>query len=695
MLDNVYGMPDLGYHDETDLDEFLEGESEEMDDDELLKAVQREIQLASDNNAKQDFETAVRYFDAEEPGPIAFGQDDDDEEGMYDDLVSADVRNAVEDTLAEILPGFYGDSPVHFVPLGPGDEARADQETKIINHVFLVACKGYTVINRAFKDALIRKNAVARVTWEVTKKATGSRTMDVTPDVVPMFQNMSKAVPNEDGTFTIDTKDVQVTASPKVEWVPVNQLLVDPDHDDITLDTARFVGHRKRVRASDIVAAGIDKEIVDELSDSDGTEYNINGSDGSTDTGHRSNRNIVVCESYYRIDTDDDGIAELIRVVTGGGPAGDQKLLWREPVDDQPFACGVAFFAAEGWRGISLEERLRNIQIVRTDMIRQILDAGWRNLNQRLGIQERMVNPHDIMTSRRGGIIRLKDPNAIVPIPDVQLPSQVFNMIQLMDQMRRESGGGAIDTAPQAQQFGADSAHGIERIMSAIEQSNAMVAKNLAETFVSQVYIKLHRVIRRKWPSVIQVPAQKDWLQSVPAEWAERNSTDVVVGLSQGARIRQAGNLKEIMAFQAQDMQSGMDGTMVTQSNMYNTRMEFLRQSGVKNPEKYWQDPMSPEGQQAAQQKQQAAQQAAQQQQEQVREQAMLQSKAMQAVEAIKGEFSRQVAKLKEETDRYKADLAHIQKTVDQRLKLIELNAKFDQEEVPNAVNAGDDNAKS
>lgn len=663
---------------------------ERLDEDEIYEAVKEEINAAYDDNDDERIDEALDYYEARLPMPMVC---EDEEESPFSEFVSPDIRNAVEDTLADILPGFYGDVPVMFSPMGPTDEQQATEESYIVNHVVMTANKGHSLLNRAFKDALINGNGVVKVHMNESHRFVGRRLKGVSPDVLPMIQHQVTGIEqNDDGTLTVDIRKSEGRNFPTAEWVPVDQLLVNSDHDEVSFNNARFVCHRRNISAASLVSSGVPKDVVDDLAYNDAVTHDAylrRKRNTYRDTGHKSNRNIVVAESYYQIDTDGDGIAELIRVVTAGGSNGDQKLLWMEPWNEQPFASGVPFYSPRGWRGVSLTERLKFVQDYKSDMFRQIIDTGWRNLVQRLVVMERMVNMSDVLHSRRGGIIRVKDPTAVNILEEARLPGQVFGIMEQLNLMRKESGGQSIDMAAESQQLGADSAHGIERIMSAIEETNAMVAKNLAETLVSEIYQKMHRNLRLYWPGVINARVDGTWLSQVPSEWAERHDVGIAVGLSTGTRMRQAASLAQIIQQQGMDMQMGMDGVMVSPKNMYNARVEFTRLSGARYPDKYWVDPESQQGQQAAQQKAQAAQQQAQAAQQAAQQQMDL----MRNIEEIKANTDMAVAQIKAQTDQYKDNLQHVQKTVDQRLKLIEMNAQFDKEPVPDNMNGGN-NAK-
>lgn len=665
-----------------------EGESK-MSENELLKAIQQEISWADDDQNEEEIDRAIDYYERILPGVTKMDEDDCNE---YSDMVSPEVQNAIEATLAEIMPGFYGDLPVVFLPNGPMDDQQADEESRIINHVFITSNKGYTILQRSIKDALLLKDAFIKIHWDDSQKASGRRLTGVPPQMVPQMMSVIEGgEQEEDGTYTVDIMEKNKTGRPIHEWVPCDQILVNSDHANISLDEARFVCHRRRISTSDLIAAGYPREAVETLTDGtdDNDAYLRRKATHENKTGHDSTKNVVVAESYYRVDADGDGIAELRRVVTAGGTDGSQKILDQEPWPEQPFAHGVAFFAPRGWRGVSLEERLEDNQDYKSDMMRQIMDAGWRNLNQRIGVVERMANVNDLNGSRRGGTVRLKDPSALVPIPDVSLPHQSFALLDVLDKMRRESGGGAVDTAPSAQEIGADSAHGLERIMSAIEETNAMVAKNIAETLVTETYQKTHRLLRHHWNGVINAKVRGSWLEQVPQQWAERNDVQVAVGLSTGTRLRQAANLAQVIQQQSADIAAGMDGLLVSPQTLYRARVNYSRLMGETFPEQYWVDPNSPEAQQAQQQKAQQAQEQAQAQQEQLAQQAQL----MQSLEQIKGQAKITSDQIAAQSKKYSDDLDHIQKTIDQRLKLIELNAAYDEEEVPDSV--GNNNANS
>src|SRR6185312_8668106 len=77
--------------------------------------------------------------------------------------VSSDVQDVVEGVLPLLLDVFVGgDKIVEFKPTGPNDEAAAEQETDVVNHVFYQDNPGFLTLHTAFKDALLQKNCFVK-----------------------------------------------------------------------------------------------------------------------------------------------------------------------------------------------------------------------------------------------------------------------------------------------------------------------------------------------------------------------------------------------------------------------------------------------------------------------------------------------------------------------------------------------------
>jgi hypothetical protein len=70
--------------------------------------------------------------------------------------VSTDVADTIEGMMPGLMDIFAGgDEVVRFEPVGPEDEAAAQQETDYVNHVFMQQNPGFMILYSFIKDALL------------------------------------------------------------------------------------------------------------------------------------------------------------------------------------------------------------------------------------------------------------------------------------------------------------------------------------------------------------------------------------------------------------------------------------------------------------------------------------------------------------------------------------------------------------
>lgn len=678
--------------------------TDRLTEDDLLKLISAEVENAGEDQDErvQNQSDAVDYFYGRLPALTP----EDVEAGMST-IVSTDVADAVAAVLAEITPAFTQSAPVEFVPLGQEDEAQADLETRAVNHV-VNSSGGFMAITMAGQDALLRRAGIIKVWWEDIIDVQYNPIIDVPIESMPQIMQEGQDEAKELAEAEMDETTGAVNGmmrtykkkgKPRISAVPRDEFLISSDALIPDADSARFVAHQRPVSRSYLIQLGFDPEEVNELKPCDvtineaTTARQRTAADWNQESPDKSTDQIMAVEAYYRVDMDGDGIAELRRVITAGGSDGTDELLKNEPWDQQPFCIGVPYLGVYSWDGVSLFDKLKSVQDVKTELLRDLLNASRRNVRQRLGVVEKMVNMDDVLSSVMGGVVRMKDVNAMVPVPNVEVPPQLFSVLDYMDKVRKDKGGGAIDTAAQVQALAGDTAHGLERMMSAAEQINALVAKILAETLIKPLYLKTHNLLRQYMRNPLVVPGSTGWQTANPQQWTPRDSMVVALGMSVGERTRRTAALQMVLQTQITAVQAGKDGTMVTDQNLYNAVTDLVRMSGLPSPETYFQNPQSPEAQQAAQQKAQAAQQQAQIAQQAAQAQlqvpiSMETIKAQATIQSaqIRSESAAQIESMKAELESMKLAVQHIEKTFSQRIDLVKLNSEYDQEQVPDTL---------
>jgi hypothetical protein len=289
--------------------------------------------------------------------------------------------------------------------------------------------------------------------------------------------------------------------------------------------------------------------------------------------------------------------------------------------------------------------KLRDVQDVKTAMLRLSIDNATANTFGRYEVEERMIAMADMRVAKPSGIVRSKKIGSIAAIPIADIGDIPTRVMGYMDKARQESGGPALDMQSENIPVNTQTAHGTERVMTSLEQLSSRIAGNFADTFVSEVYRMLHALVLKhgKGELTAKMP-NGQFIITDPRNWQERERVTITIGKTVSERMRQAAALTQVLDYQMQAIQNGGDGVLVDLGKLHNALIDHGRASGLQNPEQYWIDPNTPEAQQKMEEKRQQQLQAQQQQAQQM--QMLLQ-------------LQQQLQQMQEETKRLKAQLDH------------------------------------
>lgn len=647
-------------------------QTSEMDEDVLIGIIESELAEGIGANADAqptNRDLAWNYYLAKERG--------DEKEGRSK-IISTDLADMVEAMLAQILPAFTTDLFVEFEADSQADEQTIEEESAYVNWVVQQKNNGFTLFYSLFKEALLSKNCTAKVHTEeridtniavydnIPKQALQQVVIQIQQSLIQQGIDISSLTFGEDLMIVVDEPEpdspfvsIKVTVRQKkkeicIDPIPIERSIVNADHGCVSLANARFAAHRDVVTVSDLLQLGVDPEIIEQLptctnSDDAATiRRNQSTQEGElNDSADESTRPIEVYDINMLVDFDQDGISERRSVLYSS-----HHVLINEEVDHSTWASGTAFIQPFRWLGLSLYDKLKQVQDSKTDFLRQAHDNAKTANNARIGYVNGQVNPDDIFNSKPGGGIRMRRPDSIVPIQTPNVLPAIFEMLGYMDKVRTERAGAALDMQSQQLQVPSDTAHGVERLVSAKEQLSALVSRTLAETIVRDIYLLVHEEARRNVNHPVSFKHDGAWRTANPANWPRRDRVSLTVGLSQGERMRQAQALGMVVQQQKEQRELGQDGVLVNNDGVYRALTDFARMVGLASPDQYWINPQSPQSKQAAQMK---MKQAMEQQAEMKRQQDML--------------FSLQqgMIQMQEETKRLKA-------TMDTRLGFAELS---------------------
>lgn len=601
-------------------------------------------------------------------------------------LVSNDVGDTVDACMAQMMPSFVS-AAAQFEPLSEQDEDSADEESKIVDYFLMDKNRGYNVLRDALFDCLLEKNCNVKVSWcedEFVDNQTFENLSleELQMQVMQVAQDENSEIidfnEGQEG-YSLEVKTTITDAYPKVETFAPEELRVNADHDSPSVKDARFVCHKPSdVTVSDLIIAGHPRAVVEALDD-----YTWNNDMAASTRGGRNNqqqletsgpnRILDYHEVYMHVDWDNDGIAELRRILMVG-----KTILENDPIAHCQIITGAVMPNPHQFSAMSLFDKLMGIQDTKTQLIRQVVDNAAISINNRLEVvSDQILNPDELMTSRPGGIIQVKTPGAIRELQTPQMDQSVMALMSYMDKMRTERAGSALDMTSENIPIGANAtAHGTERVITSMEQMQAQMTTNFAELVIRELYVQIHYLLRKHAGDTINIKSGNQYLQSDPRQWPHRDKLNVQVGVSAGERSRKAKAVSAVVQNQLMMLQLGGGGTMLNQRGMYKANVDLGNYMGIDFPEQYYLDPESPEAQQNAQK--QAAQEQAKMQKAEQDKQQMLQFQAM--LQKEQEDTKRSGDQLKDDQFYEELSFKYDELMSDKNLSLIEIEAKHDVE---------------
>ena len=551
-------------------------------------------------------------------------------------VVSTDVADTIESILPNLLRIFTAsDKVVNCEPVTAEDVPLAEQATAYINHVFYKDNNGFQLLYNFFKDALIEKNGFLKVyydeaekvefeTYKNLSKAEKDALMDTKDDIEVIeeeefedekakdqFQalleqyedqgvDVSKVEKPDLNLYNCKIKRTSMGGKIKIESVPPEEFLIDRNAK--TIDDADFVSHKVLMSRSDLVAMGYDEEEVANLPRSDTDIYNTEEIvrernideypvDNYTDS---STEKVLIYESYVRYDYDEDGIAELRKIVSAGDDG--SMVLENMPCDNIPFVTVTPIPMPHRFYGRSVSELVEDIQLMKSTVMRQLLDNMYLTNNNRVAVMDGMVNMDDLLTTRPGGVVRTKQPpnQVMQPLQSQPISQQAFPMLSYLDTVR-EARTGITKSAQglDADTLNSKTATGVNTLMTQTQMRSELIARIFAETGVKDLFRKIFELMVKYQDKERIVMINNQYVPVKPTEWKDKFNISIVVGLGTGSKEQQIIMLNNILERQLQafQLQGGKEMPMVTLKNMYNTLTKIIENAGLKNIESYFVNP--------------------------------------------------------------------------------------------------------
>jgi hypothetical protein len=551
-------------------------------------------------------------------------------------VVSTDVSDTIESILPNLLRVFTAsDKVVRCEPVTAEDVPLAEQATAYLNHVFYKDNNGFQLLYNFFKDALIEKNGFLKIYWDESESVefetyqnlskADKDALEDTKDEIEILEeeeiedetakeqfealleqyedqgaDVSQVQEPDFILYNCKIKRTKKTGKIKIESVPPEEFLIDRNAKSI--DDADFVSHKVLMSRSDLVAMGYDEDEVNELPASSDDIYNTEDMVRQRDVDEYpvdnytqgQNTKVLIYESYVKYDYDEDGIAELRKIVSAGDDG--SMVLENMPCDSVPFVTVTPIPMPHRFYGRSVSELVEDIQLMKSTVMRQLLDNMYLTNNNRVAIMDGMVNMDDLLTTRPGGVVRTKQPpnQVMQPMTAQPISQQAFPLLSYLDTVR-EARTGITKSAQglDADTLNSKTATGVNTLMTQTQMRSELIARIFAETGVKDLFRKIFELMVKYQDKERVVMLNNQYVPVKPTEWKDKFNISIVVGLGTGSKEQQTVMLNSILERQIQafQLQGGKEMPMVTLKNIYNTLSKVIENAGLKNVESYFVDP--------------------------------------------------------------------------------------------------------
>ena len=537
-------------------------------------------------------------------------------------VVSTDVADTVEWMLPSLVKTFCGSDQVcEFQPRRQEDEEAAKQATDYVNYVLFKANPGFQLIYTWIKDALIQKNGVMKVWWDASREDVretyrgigdaelqillndpGVEPVSITPTVAQDAQEVAEnlAAVGMQAAPPATVYDVVVKRQTgcgrvRIENVPPEEFLIARNAKSVA--TAPFVAHRVEKTVSDLRAMGYQN--VDEI----GTDATDNAGAMSAERIQRrsfddempymfgeaqaeadeSQRVVWVTECYLRLDYNGDGIAEWRKIVRCGS-----VLLDHEECDGPPFVSITPVPLPHRFFGLCPADQAIEPQKLKTSILRAGLDGLYTSINGRTYAVDGQVNLDDLLTSRPGGVVRIKNQGAVGALsegrPDLGAAQAMLEYAEVMKENRtgftRYSQGTSADALNQT-------ATGVNLITNRADSRIELIARVFAETGFRDLFTRILQLVSQYQDQASMARVNGQWVNFDPRAWRTQFDFSVAVGLGTGNKDQQVQHLMMLGQVMQQAGQIGLCGPR----EWYNAARKLTEALGFKEPDQFFKDP--------------------------------------------------------------------------------------------------------
>jgi len=535
-------------------------------------------------------------------------------------VISTDVADTIEQIMPNLMRVFTAnDQYVRFAARTAEDVERAEQITDYCNYIINHDNEGYKVLYNWFKDALLFRLGVVKYYYEEKEDVTEEEyenlseielaalmsnpdyelvgTISETVNAYMVDEETGEEVPLE-SSFSVTVKVKRKSGRIRIINIPPEEFLVN--RRAVDLDEAHFVAHRTSMTVSDLVAMGYDRETVErhagtgsdvDLDEERSVRYQDLEANTGIDAADPTLAEVVYYECYMKVDVDDDGIAELRRIVAIG--EGGTEIISNEPFDHIPFAVVSPILMPHRLIGRSIYDMTQDLQVIKSTLMRQYLDSVYTSTLPRIAAVEGMVNFDDLLDGTAGGVIRVRQSGMIQPIQGNPVGNEIQPLLGYLDSVKEQrTGMSKASQGLDANALQSTTASAISATVRGAQVKLESYARTMAECGVKQLFKGILHLITKydNKPRIVRL--RNSYVPIDPAEWHSEFDVIVQVGLGTADDEQKIAFLQAIAAKQEQILQTlGADNPVVSLPQYVSTLRSIAEIGGFKDADQFFNNP--------------------------------------------------------------------------------------------------------
>lgn len=518
------------------------------------------------------------------------------------------IVTKVRDTIQGIIPSIarvftQSDQICEFWSDDEEDEAMTKQQTRFCQNIY-DRYGGYEAVIGATTDSLKSRVGFIKVSLHKEEVKTPGTTVPMIPQDAMILKEQPNVVINSveetneelDGlpVANVNYSKIIKKTKWKLEVRAPETFFINPGATN--LDDARIFGFREMVRKYEAVEMGIPKEELDEISAS--SPSGMMEAEQEARTGRVIDQSdehkddpmadlVLVCEAWMRIDLDNDGFAEFVRIITVGD---NHKVVQMKECNYHGVAPFYSRIEANDFFPKSMAEDLMQDQDAMTALMRSILDNTALVNSPRTILNDGQVNLEDAKNTEIGAMIRAKNIDQIRELVTPFVAGETLPVLQYLEKISESRSG----LTKWSQGIDPDALQSTTRAASlaSIQAGDArveMIARNIGETGIKSLFFAILRTAIYEIDEPQSIRLYDNYEEVDPSKWHDKISVNVNVGLGNGNIESKQMILQQIAAVQQQlAMQFGMTNPISGYKEIRNNLKHQLYLAGIRNINDYF-----------------------------------------------------------------------------------------------------------